>query len=139
MDDVIASFNRLRDPKVGSPAASLFKGIQDVKGLDASRVQFTLSDTNPEFASDVGDYHACIIPASSKDPGKDRIGSGPFMIDSYSPEDRIVLKKNPYFAAKDSQWPGASRTWMRSTSSSLLTRVARWRLFAAASSTTLPA
>jgi len=102
VDDVVASFNRLRDPKVGSPAASLFKGITDIKGLDASRVQFTLSDTNPEFASDVGDYHACIIPASSKDPGKDRIGSGPFMIDSYAPEDRLVLKKNPYVAAKDS-------------------------------------
>ncbi|MGA2614089.1 MAG: ABC transporter substrate-binding protein [Spirochaetia bacterium] len=101
VDDVIASFNRLRDPKVGSPAASLFKGIQDIKALDASRVQFTLSDTNPEFASDVGDYHACIIPASSKDPGKERIGSGPFMIDSYAPEDRVVLKKNPYFTQKD--------------------------------------
>ncbi len=100
-DDVIASFNRLRDPKVGSPAANLFKGIQDIKALDASRVQFTLADTNPEFASDVGDYHACIIPASSKDPAKDRIGSGPFMIASYSPEDRIVLKKNPYFSQKD--------------------------------------
>ncbi len=99
--DVIASFNRLRDPKVGSPAASLFKGIQDVKALDSSRVQFTLSDTNPEFASDVGDYHACIIPAGSTDPGKERVGSGPFMIDSYSPEDRIVLKKNPYFSQKD--------------------------------------
>jgi len=50
----------------------------------------------------VGDYHACIIPAGSVDPGKERVGSGPFMIDSYSPEDRIVLKKNPYFAQKDS-------------------------------------
>jgi peptide/nickel transport system substrate-binding protein len=100
-DDVVASFNRLRDPKVGSPAASLFKEIQDIKALDSSRVQFTLSDTNPEFASDVGDYHACIIPASSTDPAKDRIGSGPFMIESYSPEDRVVLKKNPYFSQKD--------------------------------------
>jgi peptide/nickel transport system substrate-binding protein len=101
VDDVIFSFNRLRDPKVGSPAASLFKGIQDIKGLDASRVQFTLADTNPEFASDVGDYHACIIPSGTVDPGKERVGSGPFMIASYSPEDRLVLKKNPNFAQKD--------------------------------------
>lgn len=101
VDDVIFSFNRLRDPKVGSPAASLFNGIQDIKGLDASRVQFTLADTNPEFASDVGDYHACIIPSGSMDPGKERVGSGPFMIASYSPEDRLVLKKNPHFKQKD--------------------------------------
>ena len=102
VNDVVWSFARLRDPKVGSPAAGLFKGIQDVKALDAARVQFTLADTNPEFASDVGDYHACIIPADSKEPAKERIGSGPFMIASYSPEDRIVLKKNPYFRQKDS-------------------------------------
>ena len=101
VDDVIFSFNRLRDPKVGSPAASLFKGIQDIKALDASRVQFTLADTNPEFASDVGDYHACIIPSGTMDPAKERVGSGPFMIASYSPEDRLVLKKNPNFAQKD--------------------------------------
>jgi peptide/nickel transport system substrate-binding protein len=100
--DVIFSFNRLRDPKVGSPAASLFKGIQDITPLDASRVQFTLADTNPEFASDVGDYHACIIPRDTKEPGVERVGSGPFMIASYSPEDRLVLKKNPYFGQKDS-------------------------------------
>ena len=85
VDDVIFSFNRLRDPKVGSPAAGLFKGIQDIKGLDSSRVQFTLADTNPEFASDVGDYHACIIPSGTTDPGKERVGSGPFVIASYSP------------------------------------------------------
>jgi len=101
VDDVIFSFNRLRDPKVGSPAAGLFKGIQDIKGLDSSRVQFTLADTNPEFASDVGDYHACIIPSGTTDPGKERVGSGPFVIASYSPEDRLVLKKNPNFTQKD--------------------------------------
>jgi peptide/nickel transport system substrate-binding protein len=101
VQDVVYSFNRLRDTKVGSPAASLYKGIQGVKALDATRVQFTLSDTNPEFASDVGDYHACIIPATSKNPATERVGSGPFMIASYSPEDRLVLKKNPYFAQKD--------------------------------------
>ena len=102
VDDVIWSFNRLRDPKVGSPAANLFKGIVDIKSLDAARVQFTLSDTNPEFASDVGDYHACILPANSQDPAKERIGSGPFMISSYLPEDRVVLKRNPSFGQKDS-------------------------------------
>ena len=100
-EDVVFTFNRLRDPKVGSPAASLFKGIQEVKALDASRVQFTLADTNPEFAGDVGDYHASIIPHDTKDPATARVGSGPFMIASYSAEDRLVLKKNPYFNQKD--------------------------------------
>ncbi len=99
--DVVYSFNRLRDPKVGTPVVKLYKNIVKVEATDASQVRFTLEHPNPEFASDVGDYHACIIPEGLKDPAKKRIGSGPFMIASYFPEDRIILKKNPHFSQKD--------------------------------------
>jgi peptide/nickel transport system substrate-binding protein len=99
--DVAYSFNRLRDPKVGSPVVKLYKNILKVEAPDATHVRFTLTHQNPEFASDVGDYHASIIPDGLKDPAKKRISSGPFMIASYFPEDRIILKKNPYFNQKD--------------------------------------
>ena len=101
--DVVASFDRLRDPKVGTPVAGLYKNIRTVEALDAQRVRFTLTEPNPEFASDVGDYHAAIIPASVKDPAKERIGSGPFVIASYFPEDRVVLRRNPQYNQKDAQ------------------------------------
>ena len=100
-DDVIFSFNRLHDPEVGTPVVNLYKNIEKIEAVDASHVRFTLKDANPEFSSDVGDYHACIIPKDSKDPAKERIGSGPFVIASYYPEDRAILKKNPHFSAKD--------------------------------------
>ena len=100
--DVVYSFNRLRDPKVGSPVVKLYKNIQSIEALDATHVKFTLAQPNPEFAADAGDYHASIIPDGLKDPAKQRISSGPYMIASYFAEDRIILKKNPHFDGKDS-------------------------------------
>ncbi len=99
--DVVFTFDRLRDPDVGSPVVNLYKNIESVEAVDSTHVRFTLKDTNPEFAADVGDYHASIIPAGSKDPATQRVGSGPFRIDAYYPEDRIILKKNSYFDLKD--------------------------------------
>jgi peptide/nickel transport system substrate-binding protein len=99
-EDVVFSYNRLRDPKVGAPTTVLYKAVADIKAIDSHTVQFTLSQPNPEFPSDVGDYHANIIPANTADPVKKSIGSGPFMIKSYSSEDRMVLQKNPHFIGK---------------------------------------
>lgn len=99
-EDVIFSYNRLRDPKVGAPTVELYKTITAIKALDPHTVEFTLSESNPEFPSDVGDFHANVIPAGTADPVKKSIGSGPYMIKSYSSEDRLVLQKNPHFKGK---------------------------------------
>ncbi len=99
-EDVVFSYNRLRDPKVGAPTVELYKTVTDIKALDPYRVQFTLSEPNPEFPADAGEFHANIIPADTKDPAQMSIGSGPYMIKSYSAEDRVVLVKNPHFKGK---------------------------------------
>lgn len=95
--DVVFSYNRIRDPKVGAPTVKLYETVKEIKALDDYTVEFTLNDANPEFASDVGDFHANVIPEGTKDPAKQRVGSGPFMIKSYFPEDRLVLIKNPHY------------------------------------------
>jgi peptide/nickel transport system substrate-binding protein len=102
-EDVVFSYKRMTDPEVGAPTASLYENIETVEAVDPLTVKFTLKNQNPEFAADVGDYHSAIIPAGTKEPAKERIGSGPFMIDSYFPEDRVVLKRNPHFSQKDAQ------------------------------------
>ncbi len=99
--DVVFSFNRLRDPQEGSPAVNLYRNIEKVTALDESRISFELSAPNPEFPSYVGDYRACIIPKDSLEPGKERVGSGAFMISAYTPQDGILLKPNPHFAGTD--------------------------------------
>ncbi len=98
--DVVFSFNRLRDPKLGTPVVDLFRSIREVRALDPRRVQFLLAETNPEFASDVGDYHAAILPAGTADPAAEPIGSGPFRVDSWFPWQGAILKRNPYYDRK---------------------------------------
>lgn len=99
--DVVYSFDRLRDPQVGTPVVKLYAAIKDVKAPDDLTVVFTLAEPNPEFPVDTGEYHAAIIPAGSQKPGEEQITSGAFMIKAYYPEDRIILVKNPYFNRKD--------------------------------------
>ncbi len=99
--DVVFTFNRLRDPKVGTPVAGLYATIKEVKAADDLTVVFTLSEPNPEFPVDTGEYHAVIIPEGSKDPGQEQVASGAYMVKEYHPEDRIVLVRNPYFNRLD--------------------------------------
>ena len=98
--DVVYSYNRLRDEKIGAPTVKLYKNVTAIEAVDPQTVKFTLSRANPEFPADAGDYHACVVPAGS-DPSKTHIGSGPYMISAVFPEDRIILKKNPHYTVKD--------------------------------------
>jgi peptide/nickel transport system substrate-binding protein len=102
-EDVVYSFDRLRDPDVGSPVVQLYKNIDTIEAVNDYEVRFTLTEKNPEFPADAGDYHAAIVPAGTENPGDARIGSGPFMITDYYPEDRIILKQNPHFSETDDQ------------------------------------
>lgn len=100
-DDVVFSFDRLRDPDFGSPAISIFGGIEEVEAVGEHQVRFTLAAPNPEFPADVGAYHASILPKGTIDPAGERVASGPFMIEEYYPEDRVILVRNPYFRGED--------------------------------------
>ncbi|MFH1135127.1 MAG: ABC transporter substrate-binding protein [Pseudomonadota bacterium] len=99
--DVVFSYNRLRDAKVGAPTVKLYENVTAIEAVAPLTVKFTLARSNPEFPADTGDYHACVIPDGTKDPAKERLGSGPYVVAAVFPEDRIVLKKNPHFAMKD--------------------------------------
>jgi peptide/nickel transport system substrate-binding protein len=97
-EDIVYSFDRLRDPGVGTPTVSLYENVESVEALDPLRVQFTLTVPNPEFPADAGDYHAAILSKDSDEAAGKWIGSGPFVVESYDPEDRAVLaKKTAYW------------------------------------------
>jgi len=101
VDDIVYSFNRMRDPKIGAATATLYQGIETIDAPDATHVVFHLNRANPEFVKDVADYHSAIISRSVKDPATEFLGSGPFMVQQYRPEDRMVLVKNPSYWGKD--------------------------------------
>lgn len=97
-EDVVWTFNRLRDPELGLPTADLYSNIEDIQVTEGGGVQFTLAATNPFFLYDLSDNHAVIVRAESDNLDTEFNGTGPFRVVSYSPENRMDLEANPdYF------------------------------------------
>lgn len=91
--DVVWTFDRLRDPESGFATADLYSNIASIEATGDLEVTFTLTNPNPFFLYDLSDNHALILKAESEDPANFN-GTGPFIVESYSPEDRIVLTAN---------------------------------------------
>jgi peptide/nickel transport system substrate-binding protein len=93
-EDVVWTMDRLRDEDIGSPTSDLYANIEAVEAVGDSQVSFTLDQPNPFFLHDLSDNHALILKAGTADPVTQFNGTGPFKVESYSPEDRIVLAAN---------------------------------------------
>jgi peptide/nickel transport system substrate-binding protein len=98
--DVVWTFDRLRDPDSGFPTADLYANIAGVSANGDEQVVFTLTQPNPFFLYDLSDNHALVMRAGTADAAQFN-GTGPFIVDSYSPEDRIVLKAYDAYWAED--------------------------------------
>jgi len=96
-DDVIFTFNRLKDKTIGAATADLYANISQIKAPDASHVQFILSKPNPDLAADLGDYHSAVVDSTQKDFKTTFNGTGPFIMEKFSPEDRATFKRNPNY------------------------------------------
>ena len=97
-EDVVWTLDRLRDEDIGSPTSDLYSNIEAVEAIGDNQVRITLDEPNPFFLFDLSDNHALVLKANTEDPATEFNGTGPFKVESYSPEDRIVLTANPdYF------------------------------------------
>ncbi len=101
--DVKFTFDRLRDPDVGAATVGLYSNIAEISTPDDYTVVFTLTDSNPDFLFDLFDYHAVIVDADNENFATNWNGTGPFMVESYSPEDRIVFVRNPNYWMSDAE------------------------------------
>ncbi|WP_307157443.1 ABC transporter substrate-binding protein [Rhizobium paknamense] len=114
--DVAASFQRIF--KVNGPTTGSFyngivgadKCIADAANCTleggviaddaAGTVTINLTQPDSEFFAKMAVPHASILPADTpaKDAGTTPLpATGPYMIDSYNPNDSMVLKRNPHF------------------------------------------
>ena len=101
--DVKFTIDRLRDPKVGAATVALFASIDQIVTPDARTVVFKLKKPDPDLVTNLGDYHAIIVWSGIKNFATEHIGTGAFIIDSYLPEDRMTLKRNPSYWRKDAK------------------------------------
>jgi peptide/nickel transport system substrate-binding protein len=93
-NDVVWTFNRLRDPALELPTADLYKNIANIEATGDYEVTFTLTETNPFFLFDLSDNHAVVLKADTADSATSLNGTGPFKVVNYTPEDRMQLQAN---------------------------------------------
>jgi peptide/nickel transport system substrate-binding protein len=97
-DDVIAFFKRLLDPANAAPSRSNYEMIAGMSAPDPYTVVFDLSYPYGGFADILSDRQVKIVPREAVATLSTKpIGTGPFMFQSYTPGDRMVLVKNPHY------------------------------------------
>jgi peptide/nickel transport system substrate-binding protein len=100
-EDVIAFFKRIMDPANAAPSRTNYTMIANVSALDFHTVTFELSYPYGGFADILADRQAKITPRDLADDLSHKpIGTGPFMFQSYTPGDRMILVKNPDYFEK---------------------------------------
>ena len=98
---------RFQDGKALGPADAVFSlteaakagfpGLNQIAGVEVSgprELRITLKAPDPEFLPflTVG-----IVPENNPDREKNPIGTGPFIIKDYTPQQSLTLEKNPYY------------------------------------------
>lgn len=109
--DVVWTFERLRNLK-GSPSF-LMDGTQSIEAVDAHTVKVTVEAPNSEFLNKVSAPYTGILNAEAAMAGgaladetaatadgaegwflENSVGSGPFVLANYAPEDELRLSRN---------------------------------------------
>jgi len=101
-EDVVASFERLKSD--GLPyAQDRFKSLESVEALDEGQVRFNLSQPDAGFLLNLGNpfvVGSAILSKEwleSNDPKTAMMGTGPYEMVSYVPNQELVLRRNPNY------------------------------------------
>ena len=118
-DDFVFAFRRLMAPATGAPYANILYTLKNaekinkgelpvealgVRALDEHRLEITLEHPAPYFISQLTHFTAKPLHQKSIETyGSDfvrpehMVTNGPFMLKSFTPNDRLVLIKNPTY------------------------------------------
>jgi peptide/nickel transport system substrate-binding protein len=102
--DVKFTLERIKDPALESPVASVLGMIDHVEVVDPLTAKIVLSTPHAGLPVLLLDYRVRMLPEGAG-PSNDKlgIGTGPFKLESYDPEGRTVL------AANKDYWEGAPK------------------------------
>ena len=99
-DDAVYSLNLHRGPGNKSGAAGSLKQVTDVKKLSPNQIEVTLSAGDADLPATLSDYHVMMVPDGFKDWAHP-VGTGAFVLDSFDPGVRVLLKHNPNYWKPD--------------------------------------
>jgi peptide/nickel transport system substrate-binding protein len=97
-EDVIASLERILDEETGSSTRTNLLSIASMEAPDDYTVVLTLSLPDVPLVAALSSINTAILPSeiiAEGDPAVDAIGTGPFMLESWLPEEKTILKANP--------------------------------------------
>jgi peptide/nickel transport system substrate-binding protein len=96
--DVVATINHHLGEQSKSAAKAILQSIEEVKADGKDTVVFTMKEGNADFPYIVSDYHVAIMPAKDgKLEPQSGVGTGGYVLESYEPGVRTVLKRNPNY------------------------------------------
>lgn len=96
-EDVIASFDRILDEETASAARTNYLSIDSMEAPDDLTVVFNLNTPDVPLLSAMASTNAVILSSDvieSEDPALVTAGTGPFVLDSWTPDETTVLSAN---------------------------------------------
>lgn len=103
-EDFTYSFDRLKDPGLGSSGGFVLNNVENYRALNDSVFEIKLKTPFPPFLGLLAMKYCSVVPkevfgnsASVKNPS----GTGPFQYQLWEDNVKLVLKKNPLFYQKD--------------------------------------
>lgn len=100
--DVRYTYGHILDPETASPQAGPLELVEEIEAVDETTVRFRLGTPNAEFPSLLTAYQCYIIPEDSAgEIGRTGIGTGPFVLESFTPAGAGVVRANEdYFGGR---------------------------------------
>jgi peptide/nickel transport system substrate-binding protein len=97
-EDVKASFERILDEATGAATRANLLSIAAIDTPDDYTVVLNLSQPDAPLAAALSSMNTAIMSSeiiANGDPTTQAIGTGPFMLESWTPEEKTILKANP--------------------------------------------
>ncbi|WP_245579729.1 ABC transporter substrate-binding protein [Brevibacterium album] len=94
-EDVIASYMRIIDPEDPKSGAASLSHLDEIAKVGPHTLEFRLSVPDAALDGNFGGYSNIIVPEDF-DPANP-IGSGPFMLESFTAAQSTVLVRNPHY------------------------------------------
>ena len=96
---IVASFERLISP--GSVRSQDYSFISSVEAVDSRTVHFSFSRLDVTALSQFSYPWAAVVDASHADTLRTKpVGSGPYMLTRWVPQQSIILGRNPYYTGE---------------------------------------
>jgi peptide/nickel transport system substrate-binding protein len=107
-EDVKYTFDRILNPATASPHATIFSSIKSVTVVDKSTIRFELHQPNAPFLSYLAtNPNGVIVPRGVGELNTKPVGTGPFIFESYEPNQIFTLRANPNYYEKGQPYLGS--------------------------------